>query len=805
MKKRSLLYITLLLIVFGSMEALSPSAGGRTPVGLQRHPMTKRDTVLYPLYAYKIKNTEATDSASRGSVIEEEEAIFEVPDSGMAESRLSPRDSLRQILDSSLWDKIDSIYLADSTAKAKAAFDAWYAGLSKDERKKYDAEQKAKRMMARADSLRLAKEKAKDIRDSIIAEKPRILETYAVSESEQYKRLLTWHLDRDFGKIRTFEYDTSFNYRFHDYPFRRNDVNATWLGVAGSPVMYYNYFNRINNEGVEFYKAQEVWSYSPSTLPHFNTKTPYTELAYFGTLFAGDEKESNNLHIFTTQNITPELNIALTYDRFGGGGMLENEETTNKTTVVQTNYLGKKYTMHAAYIYNVVSREENGGMTNIGWIRDTTVDARDIPVALSSASSKIKKNTFSLDQQLRIPFNFINKIKAGRDSTFTFDADSLIRDITTAYIGHSSEYSTYTREYSNNSTTDSMQVMKLDNKVYIRLQPWSSDAIVSKLDVGAGDILMRYFNPSSSGKETQNSFYVYAGAEGQLRNSFFWDASAEYTLLGYNFGDFRVAASGRLDLYPFRRAKKSPLSIGVNFESTLSEPTFYEQHVHSSNYDWDNDFGKISTTTLRGNINIPHWGLSADVGYALLGNNLYYGSDAVIRQNDVAMSVLSANIKKNFKLGPFHLDNRVLLQFSSNEDVLPLPMLALNLRYYFQFVVQRSEDKSRDIMTMQIGADAYCNTPWHSPAWNPELGVFHNQTDNLYTNGPFFDVFVNIQWKRAVIFVKYQNAGGGWPKTKFDYFSADKFIITQNGLSGLKIGIYWPFYMQPTGRPERID
>jgi len=769
-------------------------------VGLRR-PVETRDTVIYPRYAYKTGIKDSV-SSTLSSLEAEDEAVFEIPDSGVAESKLSPRDSLRQILDSTLWDKIDSIYIADSTAKARAAFEAWYASLSKDERKKYDAEQKAKRMMARADSIRLAKEKAKDIRDSIIAEKPRILETYAVSESEQYKRLLTWHLDRDFGKVRTFEYDTSYNYRFHDYPFLRKDVNATWLGVAGSPVMYYNFFNRLDNEGVEFYKAQESWSYSPSTLPHFNTKTPYTELAYFGTLFAGDEKESDNLHVFTTQNITPELNIALTYDRFGGGGMLENEESINKTTILQANYLGKRYTMHAAYIHNMVSREENGGMTDIAWIRDTTVDARDIPVALSSAKSKIKKNTFSLDQQLRIPFNFINKLKAKRDSTFTFDSDSLIRDITTAYIGHSSEYSTYSREYTNGSA-DTMKVAKLDNKVYIRLQPWAADAIVSKLDIGAGDLLMKYFNPATSGSETQNTFYIYAGAEGQLRKSFFWDASAKYSLLGHNFGDFRLAASGRLDLYPFRRARKSPLSIGVNFESTLSEPTFYEQHIHSTNYSWDNSFGKVSTTTLKGSINIPRWNLSANVGYALLGNNLYYGTDAVIRQNETAMSVLSASLNKNFKLGLFHLDNRALLQFSSNEDVLPLPTLALNLRYYFQFAVQRSEDKSRDIMTMQIGADAYYNTPWHSPAWNPELGVFHNQTDNLYTNGPFFDVFVNIQWKRAVIFVKYQNAGGGWPMNKFDYFSADRYIVTQNGLSGLKIGIYWPFYMQPTGQPPR--
>ena len=125
----------------------------------------------------------------------------------------------------------------------------------------------------------------------------------------------------------------------------------------------------------------------------------------------------------------------------------------------------------------------------------------------------------------------------------------------------------------------------------------------------------------------------------------------------------------------------------------------------------------------------------------------------------------------------------------------------LNLRYYFEFVVQKDASKTRDIMTMQIGANAFYNSKWNSPSWNPNLGVFYNQTERLYNNGPYFDAFINIQWKRACIFLKYQNAGGGWPMKKFDYFSSDNRIVTTNGMDGFKIGIYWPFYAQPTGRP----
>ena len=775
------------------------------------------DTVIYDPFAYRSGPVTDSSLLDFADSLEEEE-VLDLHDS--LADRLSPRDSLKALLDSSLWDKLDSIYIADSIAKAKAKFEAWYNSLTPKERRKYDAEQRMNLKAARADSLRLAKEERQNIRDSIIAETPRILETYAIPDSMQYKRIISWTVDQDFHKMDVGIPDTSFNYRFYDLPFQRNDVNASWLGVSGSAVQYYDYFNRKSNERVDFYDAYESWSFSPGTLPHYNTKTPYTELGYFGTLLAGDDKESDNLHIFTTQNITPEFNFSLLYDRYGGAGILENEETVNKTTVVQANYLGKKYTMHAGYIYNMVSRDENGGINDLTWIRDTTVDGRDIRVNLTNAHSRIKKNTVFLDQQLRIPFNFIMKMRAKKDSTLTFDSDSMRRDITTAYIGHSSEFSTYTRTYTDNisddigrefynnvfnyndvQSADSMRVMKLDNKFFIRLQPWSSEGVVSKLDVGVGDVLRTYFDSTSVRPQnhTENSFYIYAGAEGQLRNSFFWDAKAKYTLLGHDFGDFEISANGRYNFYPFRRERKSPVSVGVHFESTLLEPTWYQQHINANHFKWDNEFGKISNTSVLGTVDIPRWKLNARVGYALLANNIWYDNEGIIRQNQQAMSVLNASLRKEFVLGPLHLDNKLLFQLSSNQDVLPLPKLALNLKYYLQFVVQRDETKTNNIMVMQIGANAFYNTPWHSPAWNPNLGVFHNQTENLYTNGPYFDIFVNVQWKRATIFIKYQNAGGGWPMDKFDYFSANRYIVTKNGMEGLKLGIYWPFYAQPRG------
>lgn len=736
------------------------------------------------------------------------------------------RDSLIAAGDSLDWPMLDSLYVVDSIAIADFKFAQWYNGLSKEERKKYNLDKKLEAKQAQLKAQQARKDSIKMVRDSILENTPRILETFAIPDSLQYKRIVKWTHEQEFHKVNISPVDTGFNYRFYDYPFLRKDVNATWLGVAGSPVQYYNFFNRKSKEKVSFYEAQESWSYSPETAPMYNTKTPYTELGYFGTmLFSGTEKESDNLHILTTQNLTPEFNFTLAFDRFGGGGMLVNENTVNKNTYVTANYLGKRYMAHAGYLYNGISRGENGGLMNIQNIRDTTQDARELAVYLNSAKSKIKKNTLFLDQQYRIPFTFLDKLKdRGKEADSTeaeviADTLDLNKDITTAFIGHSTEFSTYRRWYNDvigssdrftdefyngihyinpNVSTDSMRVARLDNKFFIRLQPWAENAIISKLNVGIGDRLLTYytFDPTFTRTNTNtrwNSAYLYAGAEGSLRNYMHWDAKGEYVFLGNEINDVDLDANLGFNIYPFRKARTSPLSVDLHFDTSLDEPEYYNQHMYTNHFKWDNDFGKISTTRVQGKISIPRWNLEAEAGYALLTNNIYYDTLGVIRQNTTPMSILSANLRKEFVLGILHLDNRVLFQMSSNQDVVPLPTVALNLKYFIQLNIQNGT------LLMQIGANGFYNTEWYAPGWNPALGVFHNQNQNKYTNGPYVDAFINMQWKRAAIFIKYENANQGWPMKKNDYFSADRYIATQRML---KIGMYWPFYTQPSKHPE---
>ncbi len=712
-------------------------------------------------------------------------------------------DSLGALSDSADRFRLDSLYARDSADRARAAFQAWYASLDKAARKKYDYEQKVTRKLAEMDSLKTIKEENQARRDSIREATPRILSTFALPDSLLYKRIISWQTDPDFHRVEAAEPDTGYNYHFNDYPFRKTDVQATWLGVAGSPVQTYNFFKRTSESGVDFYTPQESWTFSHRTLPMYNSKTPHTEMAYWGTLLATDAKESDNIHLLTTQNILPELNFTLRYDRWGGGGILQREETRNKTFAVGTNYLGRKYQMHAGFVRNTVGRQENGGILDNFWIRDTTVDAREINVALASAQSKIKRSTVFLDQQLRIPLSFLQR---HRGDSLATPADSLVRDGASAFLGHSSEYSVYARKYTDDAagSADTLRFGRLENKVFLRLQPWGAEAAVAKLDAGVGHSMKNWFDSTTlhSTRHVEHTGFVYAGLEGQFKQYVDWQAKARLAFAGAEAGDYSLQAQARLSLYPFRRARTSPVSLTARFESTLTEPDHYQKLLYSSAFTWNNDFGKRSQTRLEARLDIPRWKLEALAGYALLGNYIYYGTDGKVAQHGPVFSVLSASLRKEFVVGNFlHFDNRALLQTSSAPEVLPLPDLALNERCFIQFVVQRDASKTHKIMEMQIGADIRYNSAWYSPAWNPVLGVFHNQTEQRYENGPVIDAFVNVQWKRACIYIKMENIGQGWPMDRADYFSAHHYIGTQRAI---KLGIFWPFYTQP-GRNSAVS
>ena len=818
------------------------------------------------------------------------------------------------LLPDSISSGIDTTGMADSTASADTASGT----------KEYEPWEL--REMAR-DSARRVRDSLKGIRDSIRWSKPRVLETGFVPDSLYYKRILSWNTGPYINEYRHMHMDTTFNDWFTEYPFYKEDLDAVYLGTVGSAVQNVNFFRRRELDRFKAYAPYITYSHVPENMPFYNVKAPYTELAYWGTIFAFKDKEETNVRFLHTQNITPELNLAVLYQGWKALGMLENEKTVNNSLEVSANYLGRNYIAHAGLIHHNITRQENGGIQDSYMVRDTTVDAKTIAVNLQDAQNKLSRNTFFIDHSYNIHLESKSRrlrkameedsvlaaavdsivalrmqryaeavdaaVEAARmpadtgaaDSTAAGGqlpapadsaavpaladslmaqaadslsvpadtaapampppvdpvADSLLRasvmdtllppsedEIYTALadsllfgsagegpmlsVGHVGEVTRYYRYYTDNialndevgrnfynnmfyinptSSADSTRMLTVDNKLFFRLQPWARDAVVSQISGGLGYQWnsIYAFNPdmflTGNGNRSLHDLYVYAGARGQYRKYLNWGAQARYSFLGYWQNDFSVDADLDVSFYPFKD-KSEPIVLGGKFSTSLKEPDWFSQHYYSNHYVWENDFGKTSTTKVEAFLEIPKWRLEASFSYGLVNNLLYNDTLGVIRQHGGLINVMSGYVRKDFKLWKFHLDNKILFQYSSDRNVLPLPMLTFHMRYYLEL------EAVKNVLTVQIGADATMNTPYYAPAYNPALGTFQLQTRELIGYNPYIDVFLNMQWKRVNIFIKVINVGQGWPDGG-NMFSAYHYIRPYRGF---KLGIHWPFYIE---------
>ncbi len=697
----------------------------------------------------------------------------------LVDLNLSP-DSLRKMgLSDAVLFSIDSVRKADSLSKIKAL-------TPKELRQK------------QRDSIRKKQ-------DSLIKHEPRVLDTYIFADSVKFTRLFSWTHDTYLNNQQISKVDTSFTYHFHDLPFHRDDINGQYLGVSGSAALPFKYHNRKEQELFPFFNPYMTYTYMPESMKFYNVKTPYTELAYTGTLFANRQKSEDNVHFLHSQNFNPAFNFSILYDRNGGGGLLQHEKTDFRTFSITGNYLGKKYIAQGGYIFSRLKREENGGVEDLKMISDTTIDVRTVPVYMTSGNSVLKRNTLFITHSYGVPIRW----KAQRDSLGNKIADTLkTNQGTVTYFGHYGEYSVYTRTYTDEialsdsvgrslyrnlflinptTTADSARVMNLENRFFLKLQPWDADAVLSNVDGGIGHQMLNFygFDPdyfiSGNRNKSYNNIYTYVGGSGKFKKFFAWNALARADIAGYYKGNFALDASMRFSSW----VVQDGIHLTAKLHSSLRKPSYFLNNYTSNHHIYFNDFDKTTRTRLEARLDIPHWGLEASFGYTLLNKNVYLDSLCVPMQNNEAMSIISGYVAKNIKAGPLHLENRILLQASSKENIVPLPKLALNLRYYLEFYAVK------DILNVQLGADMTYNTKYYAQAFDPALGMFYNQEKYKVGNNPYVDVFINLQWKRACIFVKVENVLQGIPNN--EYYSTYRYIRPQRAF---KLGIWWPFYLR---------
>lgn len=649
-----------------------------------------------------------------------------------------------------------------------------------------------------ADSVLFRAPKAKKVK----LERSKMLQTHLFHDSIYTQRIFTWNHSKYLNSAQLAMIDTNLTTNRTELPFYKNDVGVTYLGATGSATQLHNYFKRQAGASdiYPFMNPYEQYARTPEEVNFYSTKGPFSDLAYYSS--GNNQISEDNLMVLFTRNINPAWNFGLYYQRMGARGIYQNQATNTKSFTLFTSYTGKRYVAHLGYIYNGINNRENGGIANDFFITDTVMTPNTIEVRLKTARNRLSSNTYFLTHTYGIPLDLFNKRR-----------DSLgIGGGTMVYFGHSFEYSRYKRIYtdgirdtaffdfhqnlsiryydnyflSRKQSYDSSFASQLDNRAFMRIQPYSPTAILSKIDGGIGYSFERYyvFDPSfylsNYAIEKLSTGYVYGNATGMFSKYFLWSAFLKYNLSGYRQNDLLLDATARLSLYPIQDG----IHLTGRFLIDNKEPAFFTNHYFSNRLKWNENFSKTTETRVEVGLYIPAWDFNTKFSNGIISKPIYFGLDATPKQSADVLNITSVTAEKNLRLWHFHLDNRVLFQLTSDKDIVPLPLVSANVAFYFQ------SEWVKSVLNNQLGLDVYYNTKFYDYAYNPAAGMFHTQNVRQLGNYPWIDLFANFKWKRAIIYVKFTNAANGMIGNN-DHFSALHYPRNDRML---RLGLHWYFY-----------
>ena len=639
----------------------------------------------------------------------------------------------------------------------------------------------------------------------------RPLESYYFNDTTRALYNWKWNIDRYYNRVNIMPLDTTLADWRTDYVFYRKGVGDMALGGLGQSSQPVNWFDRNQDRDFTFARGYDAYTARLENVPFYNGKSALTNMTY---LESGQKRyREEHFELVHSQNINPSTSANVSYKARSTMGRYDWQRTKNHALSVGVAHTGKRYSIHAAYMNNMVDTRENGGVVGEWAIADTVFEMPSgVPMRLASseAHNKYRNNAVFVKQAIAIPLERVTEY------------DFSVADLSAIYVGHQFEYNSWSKVYTDKrgtysnergnynketgewesednlsyyddwfispeTTRDSISERLISNKLFVQVQPWDRYGAISTIDGGVGYDIHTYsylrlqdYVRGDMTRDKRSSWYIYGAASGMIKRYADWRADAKYHPSGYRGGD--LSAGGEITLRAFIR--EHPLILTGRFRYELRSPGYWHENLFSNHYVWFNSFDKESETRFEVNFSVPDIALEVGAWQGVMTNMIYYGNDSRVAQNPGTVSLTSLYARKDFRFAGFHLDHRALVQISSDEHVLPVPTFSAYLSYYYEFWVVR------DVLRVQVGLDGRFNTAYYAPGYNPALSAFYNQREVKIGNYPYLDAFVSAKWKRMRILLKLQHLnqnlfGNG------EYFQVARYPLNPRMF---KFGISWSFY-----------
>lgn len=609
-----------------------------------------------------------------------------------------------------------------------------------------------------------------------------------------------WTIDETLGDRTETEIDTSFvNYHLIAVPTSLSTAWATTgnLGAAGQDQIF---FNRDSYNDYFFENALTPWLHSADTHVFYNTRVPMTLLSHT----TGGNKYSNQDRTMVTfsGNAGKRLQIGANLDYVYSKGSYEYQADKNFQWNLGGSYTGDRYEVQTFFNHYAFTTKENGGITDDRYITDpaevqggeTRVDNKSIPTRLTSAENSLDGTHFYLNHRYKVGF-------------YRYERDSITDTIVSKYYVpvtsfiHTLDYRDGRHRFTNKSavedttffkhtylnlggTADTTRYMQLTNTIGIQMLEGFNKHVKFGFSAYAYHQLYRQTfqqpveeseTPLAYGLDpipasvphvsTENRFYVGGRLTKTQGSLLHYNANVEMGIAGGVEGD--LYADGDIDTR-FKLFGDTVTIRGYGAFSRACQGSMLYQFV-SNHYIWDLDLDKTTCMRVGGELDLPFSGTNINVGYETQKNYTYFGDDNTPTQYGDVLSVFSATLKQDLSFKALHWDNEVTYQTSSNQNVLPLPKIALYSNLYLQFLVAK-------VLHVQLGVDCNYYTKYKAPQYNPATMTFYTQQDAKCGDFLYMNAYANFRLKKARFFVAYTHANGGLFGGK-NYFSIPHYPL----------------------------
>lgn len=599
--------------------------------------------------------------------------------------------------------------------------------------------------------------------------------------SEHYVK--TWQISDNFGTVDTVSVDTAhLNFQLNNVVDRYSILNS-YNANLGSP---------IQSKIFEERKYTPVFSLAEPYLPYmntiennkfYNTKSPFSNIYYLSG--GSNYHEEEQISFLFTANANKDLNFGTKLDYIYTRGEYQNTAAKRFAGSFFGSYNGERYKAHGLISFNNLNNFENGGIKDTNYISGNIVyPAANIPVNIKAYSS-FKWNQFFYTQQYSL--GIFRKEMKGRDTlevyvpVTKFFHTIRLDDMSKKYYEPAIEKEFYENTFGTSDYTyDSIAFQILTNRFTISME----EEFNKWMDFGLKAYIENRTQRYSLGSDTVRNDYWQSNTSigGMLAKEsgrvFKYNLLADLVLIGPHAGDMSLSAK----IGGYFRLWRDSVTIEAH-GSTLSEsPGVFEEKYSSSHMIWDQSLEKVNRTRLGGRFAIPTRQLDLSVNIENIYKPIYFQGLSAPIQFAGNVQLLTADLSKVFKAGKFALDARAVYQLSSNQSVIPLPLLSAHLNLYY-------DDIWFKVLSMQMGVDAKYHSLYYAPSFNPSIGKFVVQNSVQIGNYPYVTVYLNAHLKRTRFFAEMSHINQMFMQGK--YYAMPYYPYNP---SVFKMGLSWNFY-----------